>query len=411
MPKAIKYSRYGGPEVLEIVDIPMPEPAEGEVLIEVIAAGLNPAESRLREGLLAERMPAHFPQGQGSDFAGFVRATGRGVTQCEVNDAVIGHASRASHATHLTVPATNLTPKPPHLPWEVAGGLFVTGTTAWAAVNALGIAAGDTVVISAAAGGVGCIAAQLAALRGATVIGTASERNIDFLRQIGVIPSSTTATSCCRIKEAAPNGVDAYPRRLRRRQPRDRRTRSGSRPRASAASSTGTACSTTAPTSTAQMSTGPSSTPRRPTRMPEPTAAERTRPGARGIDVVAKLARLAEQHRLLVPVSDIFPLEQVREAFEELDRGHARGKIVLGMHPVGYAHQHIHEAIWHGVPLKEAAATVDVPTEHAPMRVRENLPPVIGHLPGQRHPHPSDELAEERHRTSWSRAHGRAGER
>ncbi|RZU65958.1 NADPH:quinone reductase-like Zn-dependent oxidoreductase [Microterricola gilva] len=384
MPKAITYSRYGGPEVLEIVDIPMPEPADGEVLIEVIAAGLNPADSRLREGLLAERMPAHFPQGQGSDFAGFVRATGRGVTQCEVNDAVIGHASRASHATHLTVPATNLTPKPPHLPWEVAGGLFVTGTTAWAAVNELGISAGDTVVISAAAGGVGCIAAQLAALRGATVIGTASERNIDFLRQIGVIPVVHDGDIVTSIREAAPNGVDAYldafggdnletaralrvpPGRVRSVVDWDGVLDYGSDEYGSSEHG-----------------------------VTEPAAESELRADARGVAIVAKLARLAEQHRLLVPVSDIFPLEQVREAFEELDRGHTRGKIVLGMHPVGYAHQHIHEAIWHGVPLKEAAATVDVPTEHAPMRVRENLPPVLGHLPGQRHPHPSDELAEE----------------
>lgn len=395
MPKAIKYSRYGGPEVLEIVDIPMPEPAEGEVLIEVIAAGLNPADSRLREGLLAERMPAHFPQGQGSDFAGFVRATGRGVTQCEVNDAVIGHASRASHATHLTVPATNLTPKPSHLPWEVAGGLFVTGTTAWAAVNALGIASGDTVVISAAAGGVGCIAAQLAALRGATVIGTASERNIDFLRQIGVIPVVHDGDIVLRIKEAAPNGVDAFLDAY-----------GGDNLEIADALRVAPARIRSVIDWDGVLDYGPNEYGTDEYRAfdyaaeadpdARPTAAIEHALGARGIDVVAKLARLAEQHRLLVPVSDIFPLEQVREAFEELDRGHTRGKIVLGMHPVGYAHQHIHEAIWHGVPLKEAAATVDVPTEHAPMRVRENLPPVIGHLPGQRHPHPSDELAEER---------------
>ena len=246
----------------------------------------------------------------------------------------------------------------------------------------------------AAAGGVGCIAAQLAALRGATVIGTASERNVDFLRQIGVIPVVHDGDIVVSIKEAAPNGVDAYLD-------------------AFGGDNLATAHALRVPPGRIRsvvdwdgvLDYGPNEYGSDEYRAYEyaaeadpdarPVADSEHRVGARGIDVVAKLARLAEQHRLLVPVSDIFPLEQVREAFEELDRGHARGKIVLGMHPVGYAHQHIHEASWQGVPLKESAATVDVPTEHAPMRVRENLPPVLGHLPGQRHPHPSDELAEE----------------
>lgn len=433
MPKAVKYSRYGGPEVLEVVDIEMPVPGVGEVLIEVVAAGLNPADSRLREGKLADRMPAHFPQGQGSDFAGFVRETGPGVTQCAANDAVIGHASRASHATHLVVPATNLTPKPPHLPWEVAGSLFVTGTTAWAAVNALDIGKGDTVVVSAAAGGVGCIAAQLARLRGAKVIGTASERNADFLRQIDVIPvvhDGDAAAIAERIRELAPEGVDAYldtfggdnveiahalgvaEARIRSvidwegvhdfgpdeyggigfaRRDSGGGTAPAGTPAAPAAvgpdAAAHAASDRAAGTDTAGTDTAGQDTAEQGTAEDEIEE--------HGTAIVARLARLAEQHRLLLPISDIFPIDEVREAFVELDRGHVRGKILLGMHPVGYAGQRVHAATSHGVPLKEAASTVDVPTEHPRMRVFENLPPVIGHLRGQHHPHPSEQLEAE----------------
>lgn len=389
MPKAVKYSRYGGPDVLEVAEIDMPEPGFGEVLIEVVAAGLNPADSRLREGLLADTMPARFPQGQGSDFAGLVRAKGPGVTQCEVNDAVIGHASRASHATHLTVPATNLTPKPPTLPWEVAGGLFVTGITAWAAINALNVSAGDTLVVSAAAGGVGCIAAQLARLRGATVLGTAGAQNADFLRQIGVIPIDHDADIVARIHAHAPDGVDAY-------------LDAFGRDNLSIAHHLGVSPSRIRSVLDwdGVHEYGPDEYGIATKIDPQPSV--HTASGdeqldavpitdGTGTDVVARLARLAAQHRLLVPIADIFAIEQVQQAFEELDRGHARGKIVLGMHPVNYPHQRVREATLHGVALKEAASTVGVPTVHQRMNVQENLPPVVGHLPGQRHPHPSDE--------------------
>ncbi len=404
MPKAVKFSSYGGPEVLEVVDVDMPQPGAGEVLIEVIAAGLNPADTRLRQGRLDERMPARFPQGQGSDFAGIVMATGPGVTQWAVNDAVIGHASRGSHATHVVVPAVNLTRKPPQLPWEVAGGLFVTGVTAWAAVNALGIGDGDTVVISAAAGGVGCIAAQLAQLRGATVIGTASPRNHDFLRQIGVIPVAHGDGVAERIRVEAPNGVDAYlgafwadkldvarelgvaPARMRSVVDWDGVLEFGpDEYGAESGGAGGTASSETAH----ELGT-----------VDDPSEHHGHAEGsAPGTDVVARLARLAAQHRLLLPISDVFALDHVRDAFEELELGHTRGKIVLGMHPVEYKHQRVRGASAHGVPLKQSASTVDVPTEHARMNVGENLPPVAGHLRGQHHPHPSEGSAGENARS------------
>ncbi|AMB59123.1 hypothetical protein AWU67_09925 [Microterricola viridarii] len=402
----MKYSRYGGPDVLEVVEIEMPVPGPGEALIEVVSAGLNPADSRLREGKLAERMPAHFPQGIGSDFAGYVMATGTGVSRVAVNDAVIGHTSRGSLATHLAVPAANLTPKPPHLPWEVAGSLFVTGIAAWAAVNALGIGKGDTVVISAAAGGVGCIAAQLARLRGARVIGTVSERNADFLRQLDVIPVVHEGDVAARIRELAPEGVDAYldtfggdnmeiARSLGVPAARIRSVLDWEGVQDFGPDEYGS----TGPSEARTVAPGAIESETAESEAAEPDKADNTEKAAEdevteesGTAVIARLARLAEQHRLLLPISDIFAIDEVREAFEELDRGHVRGKLLLGMHPVGYARQRVHGATSHGVPLKESASTVDVPTEHPRMRVFENLPPVLGHLRGQHHPHPSEQL-------------------
>ncbi len=374
MAKAVKYSRYGGPEVLEVVDIEMPVPGEGEVLVEVIAAGLNPADSRLREGLLDERMPAHFPQGQGSDFAGLVKQLGSGVTQFTVNDAVIGHTSRGAQATHLVAPVDHLVLKPAHLSWEAAGGLFVTGATAWAAINTINVQSGDTVMVSAATGGVGVIAAQLCRLRGATVIGSAGAQNADFLRQIGVVPVIHDDDLLANIRAAAPGGVDAYLDAF------------GGGNKAIAQElgiHSSRICSVV--DWDGVLVFGPD----------EYGHADKQAEITSGTEVVARLARLAEQHRLLLPISDIFPLESVSEAYEVLDQHHARGKIVIGMHPVGYSNQRVKVASDHGHLIKQSESTVGVATDHTRMIVRENLPPVVGHMRGQHHPHPSDEPLEE----------------
>src|ERR1700678_3930595 len=123
--KAVRFAEYGGVDVLDVMDVPRPVPGSGQVLVQVKAAGINPGEAKIREGLLHERWPATFPSGEGSDLAGVVAGTGPDVTGVAVGAEVIGYTDdRASQAEYALVNAQHLTPKPPALPWAVAGSLF-----------------------------------------------------------------------------------------------------------------------------------------------------------------------------------------------------------------------------------------------------------------------------------------------
>src|ERR1700683_2246460 len=174
--QAVIYDHYGDIDVLEVRRVPRPSPDPGEVLVKVKAAGINPGEASIRKGLMADRFPATFPSGQGSDLAGVVEEVGPGVTNVAVGDEVIGFVNnRSSHADFVLVESANLIPRPINVSWEQAGALFVAGTTAYAAVQAVALNEGDTVVVSGAAGGVGSIAVQLAAAAGARVIGLAGD--------------------------------------------------------------------------------------------------------------------------------------------------------------------------------------------------------------------------------------------
>ena len=207
----MRFDGYGSRDVLYVADVEVGHPSAGEVLVAVRAAGLNPGEASIREGYLDAMWPATFPSGEGTDFAGVVSETGEGVEAWAVGDEVLGWSDqRASHAEFVTVPAAQLIAKPAGLSWEVAGSLFVAGTTAVAAVRAVGVTSGDTVVVSAAAGGVGGLAAQLARLSGGIVIGIASEANHDWLSSVGVTPVAYGDGLAQRIRAAAPSGVDAF---------------------------------------------------------------------------------------------------------------------------------------------------------------------------------------------------------
>ena len=211
MSRAVRYDNYGDVDVLNVVEVEDPVPGRGQLLVRVKAAGINPGEAKIRDGMLAERFPSTFPSGQGSDLAGVVERIGEGVDDFAVGDEVIGFTDeRASQAELVVIPAENATRKPAGVPWEVAGGLFVVGATAWASVRAVGVSSGDTVVVSGAAGGVGVIAVQLARRAGATVIGLASERHHEWLRAHGVVPVVYGDGVGDRIREAAPDGVDAF---------------------------------------------------------------------------------------------------------------------------------------------------------------------------------------------------------
>ena len=133
MSKAVQFDQYGDVDVLAVRDVEKPVPGAGEVLVAVKAAGINPGEAMIRRGALHDRWPATFPSGQGSDLAGVVAEVGSGVDAFAVGDEVLGFTDqRSSQAEFVAVPAHQLTAKPAAVPWEVAGGLYVVGTTAYA---------------------------------------------------------------------------------------------------------------------------------------------------------------------------------------------------------------------------------------------------------------------------------------
>ncbi len=211
MARAVRFDRYGGRDVLYVAEIDLPSPGPGEVVVEVRAAGINPGEAAIRAGAMHEMFPATFPSGEGSDLAGIVTAVGPGVTEFAVGDEVLGFSlRRSSHATHAAVPVDQLIRKPPEMRWEVAGSLYVVGVTAYAAVRAVAPQAGETVAVSAAAGGVGSLVVQLLTLRKARVLGIAGPGNADWLRAHGVSPIAYGDGLTERLHAAAPNGIDAF---------------------------------------------------------------------------------------------------------------------------------------------------------------------------------------------------------
>lgn len=302
--RAVRFDRYGGRDVLYVTEIPVPVPSAGQVVVAVRAAGINPGEVSIREGRLHDRFPASFPSGQGSDFAGVVTEVGDGVDQWVAGDEVLGFSwDRSSHASHVAVPAGQVVRKPPGVSWEVAGSLYVAGCTAFAAVRAVDAGPGDTVAVSAAAGGVGSIAVQLLAVRGARALGIASAVNADWLAAHGAVPVRYGDDLADRLRAVAPDGVDAFidlfgpeyvqlavdlgvrPDRIETVISFEKAAEVGARTEGSTSAST-----------------------------PE---------------VLTELAGLLATGTLEVPIADTFPLERVAEAFELLEHRHTRGKIVL----------------------------------------------------------------------------------
>jgi NADPH:quinone reductase len=211
MAQVVIAAAYGGPEVLSVVDQPVPDPGPGEARISVRASGVNPADYKTYSGAFGTD-PAKLPLRIGSELAGVVTAVGAGAAgpagPVSVGDEVIGYRVAGSYAAEVVAPATALVPRPARLDWPQAAGLLLTGVTAWHALEATGTGAGDTVLVHGASGGVGLMAIQLAAARGATVIGTASPARHDLLRELGAIPVTYGAGLADRVRAAAPGGVD-----------------------------------------------------------------------------------------------------------------------------------------------------------------------------------------------------------
>ncbi|HET8841940.1 MAG TPA: NADP-dependent oxidoreductase, partial [Ktedonobacteraceae bacterium] len=194
--KAIRVRSYGGPEHLKLEEIFRPEPQAGEVLMRVYAAGVNPIDWKIRQGFMKDFQPMTFPYTPGIEAAGVVEQLGPGVTGFEIGQAVFGQAALGAYAEYLIVQATALAPKPESLSFEQAAGIPVGASTAWRTLFENGhLTVGQRVLIQGAAGGVGQFAVQLARWKGATVIGTASPANVEFVRQLGadiVVDYTTT---------------------------------------------------------------------------------------------------------------------------------------------------------------------------------------------------------------------------
>jgi NADPH:quinone reductase-like Zn-dependent oxidoreductase len=203
MMKAVRFSEFGGPEVLEIVDLPDPHPGPGQVRIAVRAAGVNPSDWKKRKGLMDEELP----QTLGYEAAGVVDELGAGVADVAVGDRVFGFSTEGAAQAELAV-LSYYAPIPPSLDFPGAAALPAAVETATRALNQLGVENNSTLLINGASGGVGSAAVQLALVRGARVIGTARPANHEYLRSLGAEPVAYGEGLAERVRALAPDGVD-----------------------------------------------------------------------------------------------------------------------------------------------------------------------------------------------------------
>jgi NADPH:quinone reductase-like Zn-dependent oxidoreductase len=302
--RAVKYDKYGDIDVLHIEEVPVPVPGKTQALVRVRAAGINPGEASIREGVFAKQWPASFPSGQGTDFAGIVEKVGDNVKDLAAGDEVIGFTNdRASHAEFVLVEAAQLVRRPAGVSWEQAGSLFVVGTTAYAAVNAVALKPGDTLVVSGAAGGVGSVVVQLAINAGAKVIGLASKPNHPWLTKHEIIPITYGEGVADRIRRASGGHVDAF--------------------------------IDTFGGGYVELALGLGVAPDRIDTIIDFKAAGKYHVKTAGNsdggrpEVLAELARMIDEGDLEIPIARVYPLDEVRDAYKELAKRHTHGKVVL----------------------------------------------------------------------------------
>jgi NADPH:quinone reductase-like Zn-dependent oxidoreductase len=204
--QAVVFEEFGGPEVLRTEDVTEPHAGPGQTRVRVRAAGVNPIDFKVRRGWTKGFIDVTFPATPGMEVAGVVDEVGEG-SEFAVGDEVVGWSTTGSYAEHALV--GNVVRKPEGLSWEQAVGLPIAGETAQRVLDELQLKDGETLLLHGAAGAVGSIAAQLARTAGATVIGTASPANHDFLRSLGVIPVAYGEGLVDRVREVAPQGIDA----------------------------------------------------------------------------------------------------------------------------------------------------------------------------------------------------------
>ncbi|MEI2454938.1 MULTISPECIES: NADP-dependent oxidoreductase [Lysobacter] len=297
--KAVVYDRHGDAEVLRAIDLPMPQAGPGEVRIRVRAAGVRPGDIALRAGRAAA--PGGFPRRLGNEFAGVVDQVGSDVGDLKIGDEVLGWAVAMSYAEVLTVPAEQVVHKPPSMSWAVAGALAATGQTALAALRALRLRAGETLLIHGAAGDVGSVAVQLARAWGLRVVGSATPADHDYLRSLGALAIGEDEAGLAQLRAVAPGGVDAVFDAL------------GGAPRPAW-------LELGAPAQRIVSLRGASRLRRQ--RLLS-LRSERSRAG------LTELVGAHLRHGLLVHVREMFPLARAAEAHRAVERGPGRGKVVL----------------------------------------------------------------------------------
>jgi NADPH:quinone reductase-like Zn-dependent oxidoreductase len=297
--KAIQYSRFGGPEVMVLAELPDPRPGPGQIRIAVRAAGVNPIDWKMRSGTRG----GDLPQTTGREVAGVVDELGDRVTDAAVGDEVFGFAAGGGGAAELAL-SGDYAPIPPSLDFARAAGLAVAVETAVRTLDLLGVGEGTTLLVNGAAGAVGSAAVQIAVDRGARVIGTASPGNHDYLRSLGAEPTTYENGLVERVRRLAPEGVDA----------------------ALDAAGGGALPALVEVAGDSQ----------HVVTVADYAGAEAT--GARfsgglgtvrAVHALKDIGELIETGRFTMPVAQTFPLEQIAEAHRLSEAGHVRGKLVL----------------------------------------------------------------------------------
>jgi NADPH:quinone reductase-like Zn-dependent oxidoreductase len=296
--KAMRFADYGGPEVLRLVDVDPPHAGPGEVRIAVRAAGVNALDWKIRAGHMRDAVPLTLPAGNGKDASGVVDEVGPGVTGVSIGDAVFG-SGQATLAEQAVL--TAWAPKPPSLSFEEAAGFPVPVETANRILNQVGIQPGQTLLVSGAAGGVGSAVLQFARERGIRVVATASERNQDYLRGLGALPTTYGPGMVERVRALAPQGIDAA------------LDIAGSGVIPDLIALTGEPSKV--------LSIADFTAPRYGARV---SASAQDAPAA-----FALAARLAAEGRFTLPVERRFPLAAAGEAQQASENGHVRGRLVV----------------------------------------------------------------------------------
>lgn len=301
--RVVRFSRFGGPEVLDLVDEPVIEPGAGQVRLTFRAAGLNPADAKRREG--GPQYELTFPAGIGRELSGTIEAVGPGVDRFAVGDEVFGTVPDGAFQTHLVADASFFALKPAPLSWEIAGGLALVGQTAWDALASQPLrggrsGVGDTILVTAAAGGVGGVLCQLAVLRGIRVIGSASPANHAWLRSRGVEPVAYGPGLVDEVRALAPDGVTAG---------FDLHGESAVR-------------------QLLELGIPPH---RVNTNAMDPSVfgIRRVGRGPTSIPTLDALADLVVAGDVELPIAASFAFDEVADAFRRLETGHVRGKVVI----------------------------------------------------------------------------------